>query len=310
MSAALDTFAARLPKRPYASDDPQRRGVRVMSRDRALAKKYIQIGSQIAIGYLTFDLDFAGAANAHHDADLPPPTITAVNPKNRHAHVLYELGHPITAGAPSSAVRFAAAVEEALRVRLGGDPGYSGMLVKNPLHPNWIVIAYDAASYTLRDLADAFEPRELRRCSSAREISGLGRNCALFDVVRWWAYRQVMRATTYDEFYADVAAYTRSNNGLTTPLPEREIRSISKSIARWVWERRPKFVLGVSGVRRGALGFAPMPPVMEATKRLEEIRSRMIAGAHHVHAVRRDATAERVSAAVETLRSRAVLMAS
>jgi hypothetical protein len=76
------------------------------------------------------------------------------------------------------------------------------------------------------------------------EPSVIGRNCALFDLTRWWAY---------DNFEKDEAAIhaeaDRINAGLPNPLPPNEVASIARSICRFMNSRfQPRY--GASRRRR------------------------------------------------------------
>jgi hypothetical protein len=59
-----------------------------------------------------------------------------MNPENGHAHLLYALKTAIRT-APDGKMKplkYAAAVERALRKKLDADTGYSGLICKNPNH--------------------------------------------------------------------------------------------------------------------------------------------------------------------------------
>jgi hypothetical protein len=77
----------------------------------------------------------------HVEAMLPPFNVVMVNPANRHAHVAYVLDVPVGRhdAARLKPLTLLAAIERGPTRRLGSDRGYSGLLVKNPLHPHWIV---------------------------------------------------------------------------------------------------------------------------------------------------------------------------
>jgi hypothetical protein len=69
----------------------------------------------------------------------PGPSIIVYNRENGHCHFLYALSvlvhtQPTARQGP---LRFAAAVDMALTMVLGADPGYAGLICKNPLHEHW-----------------------------------------------------------------------------------------------------------------------------------------------------------------------------
>ncbi|MGC9872974.1 replication initiation protein, partial [Escherichia coli] len=88
---------------------------------------YIQFNQPHAMFWLGFDVDRIGAAIDWSDRNAPAPTLTITNPENGHAHLLYALKTSIRT-APDGKMkplRYAAAVESALRKKLGADTGYS-----------------------------------------------------------------------------------------------------------------------------------------------------------------------------------------
>lgn len=305
-ASALETFVGRIPRRPYASDDPKRFGVRIMDRKAALKKRYLQIGSTNAIGYLRFDLDYPGAADSYADAGLFPPTIAVVSPQNRHAHTLYEIAAPLYVARATAAVRYALSVQWAMRGRLNGDRGYSGLLVKNPLHPDWITRTCDAASYSLDDLADSFDPAELRRIRPPHDSDTIGRNCALFDTVRLWAYGHVGLCERFEQLLDDVELFAHDSNTFSPPLPYADVKATARSIARFCWRWRKQLVAGSSRKSRRAMGFAPIPASVNANERLEILRARQAESAHRTNVLRVDKTREKIVAAIAHLQGRGI----
>jgi len=186
--------------------------------------------------WLGFDVDRIGAAIDWSDRNAPAPTLTITNPENGHAHLLYALKTSIRT-APDGKMkplRYAAAVENALRKKLGADTGYSGLICKNPNHSHWKIAVWQPELYTLDWLADSLD----LNAANDKEIVadyGLGRNCTLFDKTRKWAYRAIRQGwPEYEQWlqacYERASAY---NLQLSAPLDENEVRGIAKSIAKW-----------------------------------------------------------------------------
>lgn len=236
MQAVLQRFANSLPHRPYCSNDFVS-GIRILPRDIALTRKYIQ--PQITkklVGWMIYDIDRPGAAHAWDDANLPPPTITVINPINRHAHLLYQLKAPIptTDKAKLHPIRYLTAIEHAYKLRLGADFGYAGLLTKNPLHKSWLVSANDVR-YELSVLAEYVELKRIE----PRESHGLGRNCTIFDEVRHLAYSEVHKHANVNSFHCEILSLCRHfNDGFPMPLGDRELAGIAKSISKWTWKHR------------------------------------------------------------------------
>jgi len=190
--------------------------------------------------WLGFDVDRIGAAIDWSDRNAPAPTLTITNPENGHAHLLYALETSIRT-APDGKMkplRYAAAVENALRKKLGADTGYSGLICKNPNHSHWKIAVWQPELYTLDWLADSLD----LNAANDKEIVadyGLGRNCTLFDKTRKWAYRAIRQGwPEYDQWLQ--ACYERTtayNLQFSDPLDDNEINGIAKSIAKWTYSK-------------------------------------------------------------------------
>ena len=232
---ALDLFNERLPNKPYFSDDLHF-GVRIAGKERAILAKYIQFNQPHAMFWLGFDVDRLGAAIDWSDRNAPAPTLTITNPENGHAHLLYALKTSIRT-APDGKMKplkYAAAVENALRKKLDADVGYSGLICKNPNHGYWKIAVWQPELYTLDWLADSLD----LNAANDKEIVadyGLGRNCTLFDKTRKWAYRAIRQGWPEYEQWLQ-ACYERGrayNLQFPTPLDDGEVMGIAKSIAKW-----------------------------------------------------------------------------
>jgi len=241
-NAALELFNDRLPHKPYFSDDLHF-GVRIAGKERAILAKYIQFNQPHALFWLGFDVDRIGAAIDWSDRNAPAPTLTITNPENGHAHLLYALETSIRT-APDGKMkplRYAAAVENALRKKLGADTGYSGLICKNPNHSHWKIAVWQPELYMLDWLADSLD----LNAANDKEIVadyGLGRNCSLFDKTRKWAYRAIRQGwPEYDQWlqacYERASAY---NLQFSAPLDENEVNGIAKSIAKWTFKNFTK----------------------------------------------------------------------
>mgnify|MGYP000465573074 FL=1 len=239
----------RIPHKPYCTDDLTA-GIRPRSYAYAIKRRYIQVNPPHLRTFLLFDLDYAGAALAWEDNNLPMPAWAAINRENTHAHIAYALSAPVLTadfGGRQAALRYLAAVEAAYRAKLGGDDGFSGLITKNPVHPHWELLrgVPDAIrGYDLPYLADfvdldRFKPYVGR---SNVEAVGLGRNCTVFNVVSRWAYGNVLECKRQGITLAGwrKAVYERCasvNGDFPTPMLENEVKCIAKSIGNWVWTR-------------------------------------------------------------------------
>lgn len=237
-SPQLDLFAARLPHRPYCTDQLGQ-GLSIRGKQAALQRRYIQANPPATVGYLVFDVDREGAAFAWEQRNLPPPSWAAVNPDNGHAHLAYAIESPVvrTDAAHVAPMRFLAAVQDAMTVQLDADPGYAMFVTKNPLNPSWRVLTHPGAVYSLGHLGD-YVDLTLAKKKPRVLVSGLGRNCDLFDSLRKRAYRKVIEfreGGCYETWWRYILDAARKLNTYAQPLPDSEVRATAKSVAKWTW---------------------------------------------------------------------------
>lgn len=235
----LALFRQRLPRKPYHTD-ALGDGLRIRDVQRALAARYIQPNQPHHRYWLVYDVDRSGAALDWSDRSAPPPTIVAQNPANGHAHLIYGLDVPVRTApdAKSAPLRYAAAVDCALRALLDADPGYSGLICKNPLSPFWRVTEWEPRLYELGDLDSWLDLSGFSDRRKRLPDYGLGRNCNLFERLRQWAYRAIRQGwPEYGRWHEAVLTRARAYNDFDTPLPESEVRATAKSVAKWTYQR-------------------------------------------------------------------------
>jgi hypothetical protein len=128
--------------------------------------------------------------------------------------------------------------------RLKADPGYSGLIAKNPFSPRWRSRWLVPFGYRLEQLDCHLDKRDKRRPTEPEMLCGLGRNCLLFDELRHFAYREVVRFKTQSiggaRFLARIeeTAHTLNQQFAGTiagPLSLNEVRGIARSVARFCW---------------------------------------------------------------------------
>lgn len=227
------------PRRPYCALEKDQAHIRPLST--ALGEPYLQLNPPGMAAWLVLDVDRPRAAACWDEAGLPVPTFVATNPRNGHAQVGYALATPVctTHNGRRHPIRYLAAIEAAYVKAVQADRGFNGPLGKNPLHERWkLWEPANAPVYELSMLAEHVGelPTWLPR---RREVSGIGRNCTLFDDLSQWAYRAV-RDYWYPggEEHWLIAAWDKAeamNTGFPVPLPGPEVRRLARSVARWVW---------------------------------------------------------------------------
>ena len=238
----LVNFYENLPHKPYCSDDLGH-GVIIRPKKTAIQKPYIQHNPPCLITSLVFDIDRSDAYFAWSDANLPTPTWIAKNRQNNHAHVGYMLATPVctTHRARQNVIEYLAKIEQAYSLALGADRGYTGLITKNPCHGAWENHIFGVEPYELNYLADFVELQELK--TDLKEVSGLGRNCMMFDTVRFWAYEAIRAfiSGSYDVWHREVLNVAINANGaFIEPLPYSEVKATAKSVSRWVWRNHGK----------------------------------------------------------------------
>lgn len=270
----LELFTETIPRKPYCTDDLGH--LEILVKTQALKRRYVQQNGPYDLRWLVYDVDRPTAHFDWYDHHAPAPNITATNLENGHAHLFYGLEVPVykQPEAHQAPLRYAASIDVALTKKLEADPGYSGLICKNPLHSHWNVQVWESVPYELNWLADYvdLEPYEDRR--KYLPPIGLGRNCTLFDETRHWAYRQIRKGgfLSEDFFIYEVMAYAGQRNGeFPTPLPWTEVKATGKSIGRWTY--RNMSLEGFREYQRRANKKSQAARKMKSADRADEIRA-------------------------------------
>lgn len=235
----------RLPRVAYCSEG-NGRPTQLRRLSCALKKPQIQINPHTLVFWLIFDVDRPQAAFAWEDTKdtvLPPPSWMTVNPENGHAHLVYGLKNPVCTSdaARTQPLRYLAAVYQALLKALAADENYSRLLTHNPIHKNWHTCWYHSHLYDLAELADYLDLKPITK-NEIHQIdldSNYGRNCALFDHLRFWAYKAIrnFRGENRDLTAWQNAVLTKAGSLNTFPVPllDKEVKTVAVSVAKWVW---------------------------------------------------------------------------
>jgi hypothetical protein len=191
-----------------------------------------------------YDVDRPGAGIAWEPANLPPPAWSAVNKENGHAHLVWGLRAPVLVDSQDmrqAPLRYLLAVESRFREALQADPGYSGLITKNPVHPVWRTLRGPVQAYDLAELAEWIDLKKHIPHRGKVEEIGLGRNVTLFDQLRKIAYRELKNykgggENNYVIWQSHLNQKALLRNGdFARPLDGREVWAISKSVAKWTW---------------------------------------------------------------------------
>lgn len=242
-----------LPQRPLCA--PEKDGTyQRRNRKNALSYGYIEANPLCLQSLIVTDVDTNDVRDLATLLGLPSPSWTVMHPKAgiTTGHIAYALRTPVclTDAARRRPVNLLARVETGIRDILGGDIGYSGRVMKNPIcPPQGQLTLWDEEfpTYTLTQLSRALDGLGALPAwndPDPRKSSGVGRNIDLFDRTRAWAYRAIKRywsdgASTWDEVVEAKAQFNNlafENEG-REPLPFNEVKHLSHSIAHWTWGR-------------------------------------------------------------------------
>lgn len=246
------------PERPLcasAKEGPYHRRERSV----ALGYPYIETNPSCLQSLIVADVDIPDTFWEYETRNLPTPSWRVKNILSDHYHAAWALTAPVilTDAARRPPINLLARIEVGLRRGIQADTGYSGRIMRNPLIKNGTQTVWGINDETTQDYCRTYSLTELahilasvgylpkRNEKSALRESAVGRNVALFDLTRQWSYRSIKRYWN-DPFdlWADVVhAYTVDRN-LTIiadqwgdPLPQKEIKHLSRSIAKWVYTR-------------------------------------------------------------------------
>lgn len=237
-------FRNNLPKKPYCTNDFSK-GIQIKNMAQAVMLHYLQYQYPNEMRWMVFDIDYpVNHEIIRNDLKLPVPNIIVQNRKNGHAHLYYLLAYPVHLNPDSSpkAIDYLLAVQRAMTRELGADPGYVGLLAKNPLDDeHWLVEIIHEDGYELDELADYLHTLNDKDAQEAIDRGiGFGRNVALFNGIRVWSYVEIRKYIegTAKAWFEAVLVEATLNNTFAPPLYDNEVRTIAKSISSWTWRRR------------------------------------------------------------------------
>ncbi|MEQ8824440.1 MAG: replication initiation protein [Filomicrobium sp.] len=250
----------RLPRKLYCTDYLNH-GLIIRQRKAALRFAYIQFDPPFLRYWIVLDLDYKDSSEAWERHDLPAPNIICENPANGHAHYYYGLTKPVSTGSLSRTkpIKYLAAIERGLTLRLRADSGYAGVVAKNPISERWRTSWSAIFPYSLNELEGWLTPGEMRRPPKPQQQIGIGRNCSLFDDLRGYAYSAVLRFKSErlppDLFFEHLVGHANAlNQSFCTPLRYSEVRCIARSVSKWTWRNfSPEEFSEIQSARRSSL---------------------------------------------------------
>lgn len=249
-----------IPPRPRVSHNPRLYGTKIArSRRDALKHPHLQVNGPRSHTFILADIDHSDAVKRIEQSGCAPPNWIQVNRENGHAHCAWVLKTPVLAFETSSqkALRYLASVRRAYSNRVSGDPGYCGLLTKNPLSGAWETAAWRDDPYELGELADPLSREEMRyRRADLDASTELGRNCEFFERASEQTYPIVVPHKREGGTKLQLLAVVQDmvlgmSDARPDPLPFNECRHIAKSIVEWTW---PRFTVASLSKRQSFLG--------------------------------------------------------
>ena len=147
-ASPLDTVMARMPTRPWATDNLSHGLHRARSKSDAEDFRYVQLDSKAYVGTLLFDLDNRGALTELDNISGPAPNFAVASRDKHTCHVGYVLRKPVhryEAARPGPLLKASAAERGISRMlaHLGNDLAYGKLVTKTPNHDHWIETSHD-----------------------------------------------------------------------------------------------------------------------------------------------------------------------
>lgn len=300
----LNRLFSNLPKRPYCSNS--KKISKILPKEKAINLRYIQINHPLLVKYIVFDLDYEGSAFACDNMDLPPFTFTVINKLNAHCHGIYEIDPVFLGTASKKTKKLLKRIIRSYKLILNADRVITKqkLLVKNPFHKDWELLC-SGNIYTLSELAEYMRPIKTIKKVKKSPLDPASRNVTLFNYGRFYAYEIVSSCSNYHQLYRLINEYLLKLNAeeipvhFRLPLPCREVNSITKSIARWVWDKKGDFMKNKNW-NTGAMGFEKIKGLtMHRYKK--EVRRRQSLSGKRTSAIRRERTFKKLLDAYERL---------
>lgn len=284
---ALDRFYENLAYKPWCGDDKAARLVR--PKTMAVSKPYIVPNPPAMIYWLVFDIDHENCL-IWKDENLPPPNIIVQNPSNGKSHLYYAIAPVcVSDNARKGPVYYMEAVSRGLAKALQADEDYNHRIAKNPLCKHWRTTEIHRDEYTLGELADYVDPIS-RPYQQPEDDDYSGRNVALFNRLRHWAYGALSRykGITSESIWNDsVLSQALSLGAIEADFSYNEIKHVANSVAKWVWKNYT-----ANHRNKGAMDLKALDIPLEAKQRLS---------ARRTHELRSNATESRIKAAIKDL---------
>ena len=289
----------------------------MFNREYALPRlPYVQVNSADMINYIIFDLDYAEGEFADVALGIPAFTFAIVNPRNGHAHVMYEIdAYPVHQASLKSRELMKAVVAGYRRLLAADRVITHKALAKNPLHGRWRTYG-SGDTHTLTELVESIPaikaPKRVWNVPSqgvpkfGEILHPSSRNCSLFEFVRFVAYSLVASCKEKQElYYGVIGLLEKANKSEVTKyfsslLSPSELACIARSVTGWTWDRRNQF----KQCRRGAMNLPSLKGnYLPYEKWQKEVKMRQQAAGRYAAATRRQMTRDLIASSLSKFQS-------
>lgn len=232
-------FKSDLPEKPYYAKGKDK-GLKIASKEVALKNPYIQFNSPFVKNFMVFDIDKQDSSTVFLDTGLIP-NFMITNKENGHSHYYYllEKGVYFTKNSKKTIQNWYNNIYKSLCYKLDADISFSGLIAKNPFYKcdGWQTVELTSHLYTLDELSGFCDFEYLEK-TNPNKFFELGRNCSLFDCLRFFAYKEIRKLKyDYQSFWNSCKQFIqRANKHFSNPLSQNEIKHILKSVCNWVYK--------------------------------------------------------------------------
>jgi hypothetical protein len=231
-------FKDDLPKKPYYSKNKDT-GLKIAPKDIALKNPYIQFNSPFIKNCMVFDIDKEDSATYFIDLGLTP-NFMITNKENGHSHYYYMLkqGVYFSKNSKKNIQVWFDNIYKSLCQKLNADISFNGLIAKNPFYDcdKWQTLNLTNHLYSLDELSKMCDFDYLEKTDPKKFVE-LGRNCGLFDCLRFFAYKEIRKVRfDYKAFWNSCEYFIKqANKNFSNPLSLNEISHILKSVCKWVY---------------------------------------------------------------------------
>ena len=226
----------------------------------------IQYNTTKYINYLIIDID-TDQLELYKNKELPSPNFMLKNRNKKGGHLFYVLDRTI------SHEYFKTLWHDTFKYftnQLSGDENYTGYIAKNYLNEaDFEYIELEHKAYNINDLykhvkhnkiyTTLFKEEQKTNKKAKLKINNnyadLGRNCALFENARLYAYSLVKENLEEKSFKMSLLIHLKElNNNYKDKLNDTEVRKIWRSIVKYCLKHRDKIKTSFKKIKKMELG--------------------------------------------------------